>query len=77
MTTENYEIANEEFVALPDVHKFMRALGIKRGFSRSNILVLMKKGELDIEFVPQGQQKYFKAEDLRSWWNGRCSNYKI
>ena len=77
MSVQTYEIEGEQYVVLPEVKHFMASMGIKKGFSRSNILKLMKKGVLDIEYIPQGQQKYFKADDLRKWWNGRCEHYKI
>ena len=54
-------------VAISQVQKFMRNLGISRGFEPVTINRNIKIGKFDVPYIKLGLVKYFKEEDIVEW----------
>lgn len=55
------------YVPISQVSKFMRELGIPRGFEQNTINRNIRRKKFTVPFIKIGLVKYFKKEDLIKW----------
>ena len=55
------------YVPISQVSKFMKDLGIPRGFEQNTINRNIRNNKFNVPFIKIGLVKYFKKEDLMKW----------
>jgi len=58
-------------VSISQVQKFMRDIGIPRGFEQGTLNRKIRNGTFNVPYIKIGLVKYFKEDDIIQWLEGQ------